>query len=149
MKHPTVLLAEDEALVRQGVKAMLEKESVTSKIYEAANGAEALDILQQYSIDVVLLDIKMPGKGGMETLKEIKKSFPGTHVIIVTGIEGTELILNVLKEGVHGFVQKLNGFEEVLKAITVVTEGGRYFPETVLQVIYNHSNHWTLPLPFN
>lgn len=147
MNNLTLLLAEDEALVRQGIRAMLEKEGIASKIYEAATGQEALVILQQNPVDIVLLDIRMPGKSGIETLKEIKKIFPKTPIIVVTGLEGTELILNLLKAGVHGFVQKMNGFDEILKALTAIADGGRYFSEEVMGVIRNYSDHWDTPPP--
>lgn len=144
MNNLTLLLAEDEAMVRQGIRAMLEKEGIT-KIYEAATGNEALVILQQNTIDIVLLDIRMPGKSGIETFKEIKKVLPKIPIIVVTGLEGTELILNLLKAGVHGFVQKMNGFEEIMKALEAIAGGGRYFSEEVMEVIRNYSDHWDPP----
>lgn len=144
MNNLTLLLAEDEAMVRQGIRAMLEKEGIT-KIYEAASGNEALVVLQQNPIDIVLLDIRMPGKSGIETLKEIKKALPKIPIIVVTGLEGTELILNLLKAGVNGFVQKMNGFEEILKALAAIKDGGRYFSEEVMGVIRNYSDHWDPP----
>lgn len=149
MKKLRLLLADDEKLVRQGTASLLEKNGITSVIYEAGNGHEAIHLLQQHTVDGVLLDIRMPGKTGIEVLREIKKSFPKTFVIAVTGFEGTELILNLLQEGVHGFVQKINGVEEVLKALHVVATGGRYFSGVVMQVIHAHADQWETVPPVN
>lgn len=149
MKTLKILLAEDEALVRQGIKALLEKDVIGASIYEAGDGYEVIRLLQEHPIDVVLLDIRMPGKSGMETLQEIKKSFPKTSVIAVTGLEGTELILNLLRDGIHGFVQKINGVEEVLKALHAVLSGGRYFSENVMYAIQTHADRWETVPPVN
>jgi len=143
------LLADDEKLVRQGTSLLLEKNGIASKIYEAGNGHEAIQILQQHSIDVVLLDIRMPGKTGFEVLREVKKTFSKTFVIAVTGFEGTELILNLLREGVHGFVQKINGIDEIMKAVHVVTTGSRYFSEIVMHAIQAHADQWETVPPVN
>jgi two-component system response regulator DegU len=144
-----LLLADDDKLVRQGTASLLEKNGITSVIYEAGNGHEAIQLLQQHTVDGVLLDIRMPGKTGIEVLREIKKSFPKTFVIAVTGFDGTELILNLLQEGVHGFVQKTNGVEEVLKALNIVATGGRYFSEVVMQAIHAHADQWEIVPPVN
>lgn len=149
MKTLKILLAEDEALVRQGIKALLEKNVPGATLYEAGDGYEVIRLLQEHPIDVVLLDIRMPGKSGMETLLEIKKSFRKTSVIVVTGLEGTELILNLLRDGIHGFVQKINGVEEVMKAIRAVLSGGRYFSENVMQAIQTHADRWETVPPVN
>lgn len=145
MKKPNLLLVDDEALVRQGLKAMLEKQGVASKIYEAGDGQGALEIIQLHPIDIVLLDIRMPKVSGTRVISALKLNHPHIKIIVVTGVGGTELILNLLKEGVHGFVQKMNGFDEVLKSITVVMEAGRYFSEEVLQIIRHHTDQWDTP----
>lgn len=138
----SLLLAEDDTMVRQGIKTILEKTYANATLYEASTGEEALHILEQHRVDSILLDIRMPGKGGMQTLLDIKKLYPHVCVIVVTGLPGTELILNLLKNGADGIVPKMDGVETIITAIQTVNAGGRYFQENVVSLIRSHASHW-------
>lgn len=142
MNKLNVLLAEDETLVREGMRALLEKEPFIRNIYEASTGQEAIDLMGSYKIDLVLLDIRMPGLGGAEVVQQLRQRNDSLKIIIVTGLDGIELIINLLRMGVNGIVYKLHGFGEILKAILSVIERGSYFPEQVLQTIRQNAERW-------
>jgi len=82
-KKPEVLVVDDEAVVRAGISRVLAQQGLS--IHTAADGSEALTIMEQHPIDIVLLDIKMPGMDGMEVLKHLRATYPETVVIMITG----------------------------------------------------------------
>lgn len=142
MEHINILLVDDEALIREGLRALLEKESFVGKIYEAGDPEQFHAQLAGHKIDMVLLDIRLRNATGIELLESIRKlEFP-PKVIAVTGMEGVELIINLLKEGVDGIVYKLDGYEEIRKTIHSVLTSGNYFPERVLRIIQSNSKAW-------
>ncbi|MBL7857169.1 MAG: response regulator transcription factor [Cyclobacteriaceae bacterium] len=148
MKKIKILLIEDEVMVRQGFRALLEREPFTRKVLEAGSGAEALTILfSEPDIEVVLLDIRLKDIHGTELARKIREHHPDIRIIAVTGLDGSELILNLLTTGIHGFVQKMNGFEEIQKAIRTVMDDGQYFPERVVEVIKQNADQWEGPPP--
>jgi DNA-binding NarL/FixJ family response regulator len=142
MKTINILLVEDEALIRQGVKALLEKEDFVRDIYEAGNATDFHEQINTKTIDVILLDIKLPGVKGQELLMKIPAKPNQPKVIVVTGLEGVELVINLLKLGVSGIVFKLDGYTEIVKAIREVMNSGYYFPEKVSGIIQANAQRW-------
>jgi DNA-binding NarL/FixJ family response regulator len=142
MKNINILLVDDEDLFRQGLKSLLQKETFIKEIYEARNSKDTLNQLSKYSIDLVLLDMKLPGIKGPQILVDISKHKGDMLVIAVTGLEGVELVINLLKLGVNGIVFKLDGYFEILKAIHGVLQKGAYFQEKILEIIKSNSNSW-------
>ena len=142
MKSINILLIDDEALIREGLRALLEKESFVDKIFEAGDANESYAHLSQNRIDVVLLDIRLRDTTGVELLETIRKADPRPKIIAVTGLEGVELIINLLKGGVDGIVFKLDGYEEIRKTISSTLDAGNYFPEKILRIIQSNSKKW-------
>jgi DNA-binding NarL/FixJ family response regulator len=142
MNRINILLVDDEALIRQGIRALLEKETFVKDIYEASNAAEFESQLSRRSIDLVLLDMRLPGTKGQELLAGMKRIDDRPKVIAVTGLEGVELIVNLLKYGVNGIVFKLDGYSEIVKAIYEVIEVGHYFNGKITTIIQNNSHRW-------
>jgi DNA-binding NarL/FixJ family response regulator len=100
------LVVEDEALIREGICSLLTKEQFVQRIFEASNKHEFMVMLQE-QIDIVLLDFKLRDTNGLELLKIIKQKDPTIKVIAITGLDGTELLINLLKAGVNGIVSNL------------------------------------------
>ena len=157
MSHPlpaklTFLLVEDEALIREGLRSLLEKEKFVKTIYEASNAKEFSDQIKK-GVDIVLLDFRLPNTNGLELLASLKKETNPPRVIMLTGLEGTELLMNWRQSGVHGIVYKLDGYGEILKTINGVIEKGSYFSIKVLSIIQANAHRWdhvppvTLTLP--
>lgn len=142
MKKLNLLLADDETLVRDGMKSLLEKEPFIRNIYEASSGQEVMDVMSVYKIDLLLLDIRMPGLNGTEIIQKIRQHNDYLKIIVVTGLDGVELVINLLRLGVNGIVYKLHGFNEILKSILSVMERGSYYPDQVLGVIKQHAERW-------
>jgi len=141
MKALNILIVDDEALLRQGLKSMLQNEDFINQIFEASSGNEFKTILLQHKVDVILLDIRLRDMSGFDLLKEVRIS-PGQKVIAVTGLDGVELIINLLKIGVHSIVYKLDGYNEIIKSIKAVINNESYFPANILKIIQSNAQRW-------
>jgi DNA-binding NarL/FixJ family response regulator len=142
MRAINVLLVDDEVLLREGLQSLLVGEDFVKRIYEAGTAEEFKTILRDQPVDLVLLDIRIPGTNGLELLNLIKLKDAAIKVIAVTGLEGVELMVNLLKTGVHGIVFKLDGYREILKAIKAVLSADTYFPEKIMKIIQANAHRW-------
>lgn len=142
MKAVNVLLVDDEVLLREGLRSLLREEDFVNKIYEAGSADEFKTVLEEKQVDLILLDIRIPGTSGVELLNLAKEKSERLKVIAVTGLEGVELMINLLKAGVHGIVFKLDGYSEILKAIKTVLSSDNYFPEKILRIIQTNAHRW-------
>jgi DNA-binding NarL/FixJ family response regulator len=137
-----ILIVDDEVLLRQGLRSMLEKEDFIRGIYEADDETTFIGALESQKIDVILLDIRLRKISGMELLRKLHAMGQKCLVIAVTGLDGIEIILNLLKSDVHGIVYKLDGYSEIVKAIKTVQVTGSYFPENIVKIIRSNANRW-------
>jgi DNA-binding NarL/FixJ family response regulator len=142
MKQMNILLVDDEELLRQGLRSMLEKERFVNQIFEACNANEFYAVLAGQTVDIILLDIKLPGIKGNQLMEDLNKKKVRPKVIAVTGLEGVELIINLLKSGVNGIVFKLDGYAEIVKTIREVVDTGNYFQEKTLRIIQTNAHRW-------
>lgn len=141
MQRMNFLLVEDEALLRDGLRSLLEKESFVRTIYEASNANEFKAQIRN-SIDFVLMDFRLIDTNGLDLLALLKKEAVQPKVIMLTGLEGPELLMNLLKAGVDGIVYKLDGYREILTTIKYVLEDGSYFSPKILQIIQENAHRW-------
>lgn len=121
-----ILLADDHAVVRHGLKQILAEKFKRAAFGEARNAQEALDLVWKESWDVVVLDITMPGRSGLEVLREIKKSRPKLPVLVLSMHPENQFAVRVLKRGAAGYMTKESAPEELVGAIQKVVAGGRY-----------------------
>ncbi len=122
-----VLLADDHALVRAGIRALLEKTAINIQVVaEAGDGAEALAVIEAHQPDAVLLDITMPGLSGLEVLEKIKQNFSGIRVIILTIHDNPAYAVRALRAGAHGYLPKKAASDELVEALEVVMQGDTY-----------------------
>lgn len=142
MKRINILLVEDEALIRQGLKALLERENFVRDIFEAADAEQFHSQLSLHHVDVILLDVKLPGVKGQELLTGLSEREVHPKVIAVTGLEGVELIINLLKSGVNGIAFKLDGYSEIVTTIKEVLISGHYFQEKITNIIQANAHRW-------
>jgi DNA-binding NarL/FixJ family response regulator len=119
----TVLLVDDQSLIRQGLKALLELESDLEIVGEAENGQMALELIAQLSPDVVLMDIRMPIMDGVAATKEIQKSFSGVKVLVLTTFDDDEYVKAAVQHGAMGYLLKDTPSEELAVAIRAVQKG--------------------------
>lgn len=118
-----VLLADDHRLFREGVASLLERADDLQLVGEAATGEEAVYFAEELAADVVLMDLKMPGMGGIEATRALVARGPHVGVIVVTMFEEDESVFAALKAGARGYVLKDSGRGELLRAVRAVARG--------------------------
>jgi two-component system invasion response regulator UvrY len=122
-----VLIADDHAVVRSGLKQILEETKDEIHVEgEAANGREVLEKVQERDWDVLVLDITMPGRSGLDILKDIRQMKPQLPVLILSMHAEEQFATRVLKAGAAGYLNKESAPEELVKAIRKVNGGGKY-----------------------
>jgi DNA-binding NarL/FixJ family response regulator len=119
-----VLLADDHALVRDGVRALLSTADDMEVVAEAGDGQQAVDRARETSPDVVLLDINMPGLGGLEAVPLIQREAPRARILILTQYEHADYVRRFLRLGVAGYVLKKAAGAELISAIRAAHRGG-------------------------
>jgi DNA-binding NarL/FixJ family response regulator len=124
MNSIRVLIADDHAIVRDGVRALLALSEDIAVVGEAANGQQAVELARTLAPDVILMDIAMPGLGGLEATIEIRKDNPQAKILVLTQYEDREYIRRFLKAGVSGYVLKKAAGSELTSAIRAVSRGG-------------------------
>ncbi len=142
MKKVNILIVDDEALIREGLRSLLSGEAFVGHISEAGDAAQFHEAIAAGRVDLILLDIRLRNTTGVELLETVRKLEPRPKVIAVTGMEGVELIINLLKGGVDGIVYKLDGYEEIRKTISSILTSGNYYPEKVLRIIQSNAKSW-------
>lgn len=130
-----VLIADDHAVVRAGLRQFLEEERSITEIGESASGIETLEQLRAKTWDLVILDIHMPDRSGLDILKQIRTSYPHTKILIMSGLPERQYAVNVLKAGASGYLAKGSAVEEMLKAIRDVLRGRRYVSPTLGELL--------------
>ena len=123
-----VLLADDHALVREGTRRLLETENDVEVVAEAANGEEAVEATKRLHPDIAIMDIAMPGMGGIEATRAIKASCPETAVLVLSAYDDEPYLMKLLEMGAAGFLLKNVYGQELISAIRAVARG-----ESVLQ----------------
>jgi len=135
----SILLVDDHYMVRIGLKAILSLEPEFRIIGEAEDGQGALKRFRESAPDITLMDLRMPGMGGIETTATILKEFPDAKVIMLTTYDGDEDIYRGLKAGAKGYVLKRVRGDELVHAIKTVHAGGRYLSPDAARRLAEHS----------
>lgn len=133
-----ILIADDHAVVRQGLRKIIDEDVSMNVVGEASNGAEALDLVREDDIDVVILDISMPGRNGLETLKEIKRLNPTLAVIMLSIHPEDQYAVRAFRAGAAGYMTKESAPEELVEAIKKAYRGGKYISPTVAELLADH-----------
>jgi DNA-binding NarL/FixJ family response regulator len=136
-----ILIVEDEALIREGLMSLLTNEPFVEAIHEAWD-KKSFEAAMDDSIDIVLLDFKLKDTNGLDLLRHIRKHQFKAKVISLTGLEGSEVILNLLKADVNGVVYKLDGYGEIRKTILSVMDGESYYSAKVTNIIQKNASKW-------
>jgi two-component system, NarL family, invasion response regulator UvrY len=126
-----VLIADDHAIVRKGLKEILREAAENTLVGEASNGQEAIDQVQVGAWDVVVLDITMPGQNGLEVLKVLKRQYPKLPVLMLSMHSGSHYVLGSLKSGASGYLNKETAPEELIAAIRKAIDGGIYVSKSL------------------
>jgi DNA-binding NarL/FixJ family response regulator len=130
-----ILIADDHAIVRAGLKQFIAEEQDMTVAGEATTGAEAVAFVRASECDVVLLDIAMPDTNGVDTLRQLKQIKPGLPVLILSGYPEKQYALNLLRTGASGYINKETASEQLVAAIRAVTQGRKYVSPAVAEVL--------------
>ena len=142
-----VLIADDHAIVRQGLKQILSETDDLVVTGEADDGAEALQLARQQPWDVFLLDVSMPNRNGIDTLKQLKKEFPRLPVLILSMHPEEQYAVRALKAGAAGYLTKQSAPEQLVTAIRQVAGGKKYVSAAVAQQLVEALSDNTDKLP--
>jgi len=132
-----ILITDDHPIVRQGIRQILEDDKFQrfGLIEEAVNGKELLEKINTTFFDVILLDISLPGRSGLEILGEVKKIARTTAVLILSIYPEVQYAIRAIKLGASGYLNKASAPEELIEAIIKVSEGGRYLTSSLAESI--------------
>jgi DNA-binding NarL/FixJ family response regulator len=134
-----VMLADDHAIVREGVKALLNLADDMEVVGEAADGREAIERAVELEPDVAVMDIAMPGLGGLEATLEIRKRCPRTRILVLSQYDDREYVRRFLKAGVSGYVLKKSAASDLTGAIRSVYRGGLVLdPDVAREAMREH-----------
>jgi two-component system, NarL family, invasion response regulator UvrY len=130
-----ILICDDHKIVREGLRQILQQLNSVALIEEARDGNEALNILRRELFDVVLLDITLPEKSGLEILQMIKAKWPSINVLILSMHPQEQYAMRALKLGASGYLTKDTASEELLLAVNKVSAGGKYISQSLAESI--------------
>ncbi|WP_106498180.1 response regulator transcription factor [Lentibacillus sp. Marseille-P4043] len=139
-----VLLVEDQAIVRQGLKVILEQDDEIMVTHEAENGQEALAILEKHMIDFVMMDVRMPVMNGIEATRRIKAQWPEVKILILTTFNDDEYAVHALKEGANGFLLKTSESGKLIDAVHSCIKGGLTIHDEVAAKVMPRLLHRTM-----
>ena len=131
----TILLADDHDVVRRGMKMLLEDEEGVKVIGEACDGVDAIEKVKILMPNVVILDLTMPKMTGIDAAKVISAEFPSVKILIFSMHHNREYIVSSVENGANGYLLKDTSKEELMRAIKVVSEGRKYFPPEISEII--------------
>jgi two-component system, NarL family, invasion response regulator UvrY len=133
-----VLVVDDHTIFRSGLKRLLSDETDMRVVDEARNGAEMLAKLRQQHFDVVLLDVNMEGRSGLDTLESVRPDFPKLPVLVLSMYPEEQYALAAIRAGANGYVSKDIDAPELIKAIRQVAAGSRYLTANGAQKVLMH-----------
>jgi DNA-binding NarL/FixJ family response regulator len=136
-----VMIVDDHHLVREGLKAVLDQGNDVNVVGEAATAEDALKMVERCGPDVVLMDISMPGMGGIKATKSIRDKYPGVKVVILTMLDQEGYVYEAVKAGATGYMLKSTSSDELVRAIKTVYDGKALLhPEATAQLLKEFAN---------
>lgn len=138
MSHPVILLADDHAVVRRGLKSILREHFPTASFPEADTGYRTIELATNEACDLVVLDLSMPGGSGIEVLAEIRKHKPDLPLLVMTAQSEDQYGIRVLRAGASGFLAKESANDELVTAVSKLLHGGRYISASLADKLAVH-----------
>ena len=131
----SVLIADDHAMVRTGLRHYLEQEKSIGEIAETSTGTETLQQLRDGQWDLVILDINMPDRSGIDILRHIRSGYPNTRILVISGFSEKQYAINVLRAGASGYLAKDQAPEEFIRAVHTILSGRRFVSATLSEML--------------
>jgi len=132
-----ILIADDHAVVRQGLTQILEESREMKVVAEYANGIDAMDWLRNHNCDIALIDISMPGMSGIDMLKQLREEKPNLPVLVLSIYPEDQYAVRLIKAGAAGYLTKECAPAEVVEAVRNVANGMKYFSPAVVKMLAN------------
>lgn len=142
-----IIIADDHSIVRQGLKQIVVGDSRMTVVGEARNGGELLNLINRTPVDVIILDISMPGRNGLEILKDIKRDRPALPVLVLSMYPEDQYAVRVFKAGASGYMTKESAPEELVQAINRAYRGGKYISPQVADLLAEYIETKTSEAP--
>lgn len=141
-----IFIADDHLLIREGLKKLLVYETDLKIVGEADNPDDTLDYISNNEVDILILDINLPGKSGLDILKQLKMFKPGLHVLILSMYPEEQFAERTLKAGASGYLTKESAPDELINAIRRVAKGGKYISHQLAEkLIFKKDAEYELP----
>jgi two-component system, NarL family, invasion response regulator UvrY len=134
-----VIIVDDHALVRRGLRETLSATHDVAVVAESGRSEEVLPTLAAHPCDVLLLDLSMPGRGGIEVLEDVRREFPRVRVVIVSTYEPMQYAVRCFRAGAQGYVAKSAVADEVVAAVRSVIHTGRYISDDVAAALADYA----------
>ena len=131
-----VLLADDHSIMRDGLRVMLEQSGEFEVVGQARDGEEAVRAASELAPDVVVLDVMMPNKDGVEACREIMESLPDTRVVMLTASTEEDAVIEAVAAGATGYLQKVSGMEQLLATVRDVAAGEIRVPASIVRRVF-------------
>ena len=128
-------IVDDHSIVRSGLRQYFEDESDLQVVGEAASGGEAIDLVRKTEMDVLLMDLSMPGQTGIDALAMIRAKAPDLAILILSGYPEEHYALNLIRQGASGYLSKQCEPSEIVAAIRTVAQGRRYITPAVAELL--------------
>lgn len=129
----SVVLADDHQLVRQGLRRLIDTASGIGVVAEAGNAREVLDALKVHAVDVVVLDLSMPGMSGMDLIRRLKADFPQVAVLVLTMHAEDQYVMRAFRCGANGYLTKDSAADELVMAIRKLAAGGAHVTASIAE----------------
>ncbi len=142
-----ILIADDHALIREGLKKILNGEPDMTVVGEANNVVELLTALKRLAVNIILLDITMPGESGLDALKELRRKYPHVPVLMLSFHPEHRFAVRALKAGAAGYLTKESAADEVVQAIRKVVGGGKYVSAALAEQLATELDNASGKLP--
>ena len=139
----SVIIVDDHTIVRKGIQQLLEDTDDIRIEGEACRASEMFKKLEEGPFDVILLDISLPGRSGVETLKQLKETYPDIPVLILSMYPEEQYALRVMKSGASGYLTKESAPDEMVHAIRTVARGKKYISTSLAEALAEHFNGYT------
>jgi len=136
-----VLIVDDHAILRKGLIEILHESFPALEYFEASNNVEALQITRKKTMDIILLDISMPGRNGLETLKQIRADGIRTPILILSVQPEDQYAIRVLKAGASGYLNKDSAPEELINAVNLILKGKKYISSNIVDKLAQSLSH--------
>lgn len=133
-----ILICDDHKIVRDGLRQIIQQLSEVSLIEEAGDATEVFALLNKNEFDIIVLDITLPGKSGLEILQTVKSKYPFTNVLMLSMHSEEQYAIRTFKLGASGYLTKATASEELLLAIRRISEGGKYVSQSLSESLATH-----------